>query len=292
MGKKPNFHVIFLIDRLLPSIRFTEAMNNPPSYIIVFLIATIIVIVAVLALLVLLILFNQKRQRSFIQSMETLKMNHEKQLLKTQVEIQEQTFRNISQEIHDNINLSLTLAKLNLYMLEDDEKVKASDAVNRSIGLIGNAITDLTAISRGLNSEVICQVGLIAALQQEVDRIGRNTRLKIHMVVGGEPVYLDSARELFIFRIVQEAFNNIIKHAEATSVELRLHYNCSCVDITVTDNGKGFKKEKLAVKEGTAGLTNMETRTKWFNGNFSLQTAEQAGTQLFITIPYDRKQDN
>jgi two-component system, NarL family, sensor kinase len=227
-----------------------------------------------------------------MQNMETLKMNHEKNLLKTQVEIQEQTFRNISQEIHDNINLSLTLAKLNLYMLGQGGEEKTSDGINRSIGLIGNAINDLTAISRGLNSEVICQQGLIRALQQEIDRIGRNTALNIHLVISGEPVYLDSARELFIFRIVQEAFNNIIKHAEARVVELRLGYDCARIDVTITDDGKGFKQELLGEKAGSAGLTNIRTRTKWFNGSFSLQSEEKAGTQLFITIPYDRTENN
>lgn len=267
-------------------------MNNPPSYIIVFLIATIIVIVVVLVLLVLLILYNQKRQRAYMANMENLKMNHEKHLLKTQVEIQEQTFKNIAQEIHDNINLSLTLAKLNLYMLGQNGPERSPDTINRSIGLISSAITDLSAISRGLNSEVICQQGLLRALQHEVDRIGRNTNLIIHLVISGEPVYLDSSRELFIFRIVQEAFNNIIKHAEANIVELRLHYNCARLDMTITDNGKGFKREMLSPKQGAAGLTNIETRTKSFNGSFTLQSAEKAGTQLFITIPYDRNEDN
>ncbi len=267
-------------------------MNNPPSYIIVFLITTIIVIVAVLALLVLLILYNQKRQRSYLENMETLKMNHEKHLLRTQVEIQEQTFRNISQEIHDNINLSLTLAKLNLYMLGENGEEKSAEGINRSIGLIGNAITDLSSISRGLNSEVICHQGLLRALQQEVDRIGRSTQLHIHLVISGDPVYLDSARELFIFRIVQEAFNNIIKHAEAKIVELRLHYNCRQLDMTITDNGKGFNKELLTTKSASAGLTNIETRTRWFNGSFTVQSEEKAGTQLFITIPYDREQEH
>jgi two-component system, NarL family, sensor kinase len=223
--------------------------------------------------------------------METMKLNHEKHLLRTQVEIQEQTFKNIAQEIHDNINLSLTLAKLNLYTLGQNGD-KTGDALTRSISLIGNAISDLTSISRGLNSEVISQQGLLRALEQEVKRIGRSTELTIHLVVSGEPVYLDSSRELFIFRIVQEAFNNIIKHAEANIVELRLHYNCERLDLTITDNGKGFKHEQVTLKPGAAGLTNIKTRTKWFNGDFIVHSAEKAGTQLFITIPYDRNAEH
>jgi two-component system sensor histidine kinase DegS len=102
-------------------------------------------------------------------------------------------------------------------------------------------------------------------------------------------VFLDSQKELVIFRIIQEAFNNIIKHAKATSVELELHYNHDHVKILIADNGKGFCKEsveKNKSKGSTAGLNNMQKRASLFNGRTIIDSAIGAGTTILITIPY------
>src|SRR5688572_29078863 len=126
-------------------------MGTPPPYIVVFLVVTIMAVTAVLGLLMILILLNQKRQRTFEKSTAKMKLDHEKHILSTQVEIQEQTFLNISQEIHDNISLSLTLAKLNLYMIGQKEGELPSEVIERSINLISTAIADLSAISKSLH---------------------------------------------------------------------------------------------------------------------------------------------
>jgi two-component system, NarL family, sensor kinase len=261
-------------------------MGTPPPYIVLFLVVTIVAVAAVLGLLMILILLNQKRQRTFEQSMARLKLDHEKHILTTQVEIQEQTFLNISQEIHDNISLSLTLAKLNLYML-DQKGEKVSEVIDRSIDLIGQAIKDLSAISKSLNPELIAQQGLIKSLQQEIERIRRCTNLDIDLSISGEPVYLSADKELFVFRIVQETFNNVLKHAEASNVKLDMHYNNTNVELTFEDDGKGFNRELLALKKGeSAGLANMENRISRVKGSFNLTTAPEKGTKLFVTIPF------
>jgi two-component system, NarL family, sensor kinase len=264
-------------------------MGTPPPYIVVFLVVTILAVAAVLGLLMILIMLNQKRQRTFEKNMARLKLDHEKHILSTQVEIQEQTFLNISQEIHDNISLSLTLAKLNLYMIGKKEGEIPSEVIERSINLISTAIADLSAISKSLNPELITQLGITKALQQEVDRIRRCTKLDIDLAITGEPVYLTADRELFIFRIVQETFNNVLKHAEASKVKLEMHYNNSQVELSFEDDGKGFNTEVLKHKKGqSAGLTNMENRISRFKGDFQLATQPEKGTKLFVTIPFQQ----
>jgi two-component system NarL family sensor kinase len=264
-------------------------MGTPPPYIVVFLVVTIMAVAAVLGLLGILILLNQKRQRTFEKSTAKMKLDHEKHILSTQVEIQEQTFLNISQEIHDNISLSLTLAKLNLYMIGQKEGELPSEVIERSINLISTAIADLSAISKSLHPELITQLGITKALQQEVDRIRRCTKLDIDLAITGEPVYLTADRELFIFRIVQETFNNVLKHAEASRVKLEMHYNNSHVELSFEDDGKGFNTEVLKHKKGqSAGIANMEKRISRFNGDFSLAAEPEKGTKLFVTIPFEQ----
>lgn len=262
-------------------------METPPPYIILFLVVTILVIAAVLSLLVILILLNQKRQRTYEETLAALKLDHEKNILKTQVEIQEQTFHNIAREIHDNINLSLTLAKLNLNTINWQTEDGPVQKVNDSIAIISDAITDLTDMSRSLNSELIRNQGLLKALQNEMERISRSAKLSIDLQVTGHPVYLSSDRELFIFRIVQEAFNNVLKHAKASQTRLHLHYNGSHVEIRVTDDGVGFNSARLQKNGLQAGLSNIQTRARLFKGDLSIGRGPEKGTELFVTIPFE-----
>ncbi len=285
-GKKNIFYGVFppLIQSIYHS--FIK-MESPPPYIVLFLAVTIIVIVAILGLLMLLILINQKRQRTFQESFEALKLDHEKQILKTQVEIQEQTFQHISREIQGNISLSLTLAKLNLHTMEKENKDAVDSTVDHSIDLISEAITDLRDISRSLNSELIQNQGLLKALEMETKRISRSAHIAIDLSIRGEPVYLSCEKEIFIFRIIQEALNNVVKHAKASSVNLDLFYADQQVEINVKDNGIGFNKEGLLTTNGSsAGLSNMENRARLFNGKFSINSEKEKGTELNIVLPF------
>ena len=138
--------------------------------IVVFLIATTILILLLAGLIITLIYFYQKKQLAYQQNMETLKLNHEKTLMETRLEIQENTFQQISREIHDNINLSLTLAKLHLNTLNWDEREKTASQINSSIELISQSITNLSDISKSLNADIINSQGLITAVNREIQK--------------------------------------------------------------------------------------------------------------------------
>lgn len=251
-------------------------METPPPYIVLFLTGTLIIIVIALALLFILILINQKRQRHFQESISALQLEHEKHILKTQVEIQEQTLEHISWEIHDNIGQSLTLAKLNLNTMNRNNPQSINESVANSIDHIEEAMADLRDVSHSLNSEVIKNQGLLKALETEIQRISRSTQLQVDMSVSGEPVYLPSEKELFIFRIIQEALNNVVKHAKASSVNLHLFYTDQQVQINIKDDGAGFDMVKVKAMNGSAaGLTNMEKRAKLFKGSFHLQSEKK-----------------
>ncbi len=231
----------------------------------------------------------QRKQISYFETIEKLKLDHEKDILKTQLEIQEQTFQHISREIHDNINLSLTLAKLNLNTLDLNHPDKTKNQVDSSLQQISKAIADLSDISKGMNSELIANQGLIEVLEKETKRLKELNLFELDYVVTGDPVFLDSQKELVVFRIIQEAFNNIIKHAEATSVKLSLEYNFDHINVLIADNGRGFCKDAVEQnknKKSNAGLNNMQKRAALFNGRTIIDSALDSGTSIFVTIPY------
>src|SRR5215469_4126424 len=210
------------------------------------MISLIIFITFILLLLVSFIIsilfIYQRKQIAYFNTIEELKLDHEKRLLHTQLEMQEQTFQHISREIHDNISLSLTLAKLNLNTLHWDNLDKAKTQVTASLDQISKALNDLSDISKSLSSELITNHGLTQALEKEINKIKEMGLFELHYEITGNPVFMDSNKELIIFRIIQEAFNNVIKHAKASLVKLQLHYNIGQIEIFMSDDGVGFSK--------------------------------------------------
>jgi two-component system, NarL family, sensor kinase len=257
----------------------------------IYLTLTITFILMLLVCFILGILFiHQKKQMAYFEAIEKLKHDHERNILKTQLEITEQTFQHISREIHDNISLSLTLAKLTLNTMDWLTPDLAKNQVSASSDQITKALNDLTDISKSLSSDLINNHGLIQTLSSEIRKIDGLGLFKLIYDVRGETVFMDSQKELVIFRIIQEAFNNIIKHANATCVKLNLSYRSGHVALSISDNGDGFNLSESTIPRKNslkAGLNNMKKRAEIFNGEFSVKSQLKKGTTIFVTIPYN-----
>jgi signal transduction histidine kinase len=263
-------------------------MQNEKINIIVFLIVTTAVILVLVALVITLLYLYQRKQLTYQKQLESLKLDHEKNLLSAQVEMQEATFQHISREIHDNISLALSLAKLNLNTIDWNNLQNTKPQIDCSLEQITKAIGDLSNISKSLNSDLMRNQGLIRALQNEMERISRIVSFQLNFKIIGEPVFMDSNKELIIFRIIQEAINNVIKHAEASIVEVMLYFNYDQLDVSIVDNGIGFCKETIEQSidaESKAGLNNIKKRAAIFNGKTSIESELQRGTKIMVSIP-------
>lgn len=264
-------------------------MQKSNNQVVLFIIITTAIIFLLAILIIVLLYFYKKKQITYQEKLDTMKHDFDKNLFQTQMEIQEQTLLDISREIHDNISLSLTLAKLNLNTLDWKDTEGSNQVVKSSVNLLGKSINDLSNISKGMNTELIRSVGLMNAVQNEIERMEQMARLEVLYEVKGDPIFMDSEKELIIFRIIQEAFNNIVKHAQASKVWLQLDYNNSVLDILIKDNGIGFSTQEISNNRGkmTAGLTNMKTRAKLFNGKILIESKFKIGTQILVTVPYN-----
>jgi two-component system, NarL family, sensor kinase len=262
-------------------------MQRPHYDIILFLVVSTFLILLMAGFIVTILYLYRKKQLLYFRTIEELRLDYEKSLLHTQLEIQEQTLQHVSREIHDNISLSLTLAKLNLNTFDWSCLSRARNQINCSLEQVSKAIKDLSYLSKGLNSELIANQGLIEVLKSEVDRLKELSLFQLNYTITGTAVFMDSKKELVIFRIIQEAFNNIIKHAKATIVKLSLHYDIDELKILITDNGKGFSKETISEnRRSGAGLNNMNKRARVLNGKTIIQSKPESGTSVYITIPY------
>jgi two-component system, NarL family, sensor kinase len=259
-------------------------MQKAPYDIVIFLVAVSALILVLAAFIIGLVFLYRKKQRAFEKELTLIKEVQDKAMLSAQVEMQEQTLQHISREIHDNISLSLTLTKLQLTTINWDDKAAAVTTVDNSLANLTHSIAGLSNISRSFNAEVIIQQGLLRAVEEEVERIQKAGVLSIGFTVSGSPVYVDGQRELIVFRMVQEALNNIIKHSKATKGSLTMHYTTSRLHITVKDEGAGFST--VALSTG-AGLKNMQARAQMLGGSIEITSQPGAGCTINFTIPFN-----
>lgn len=264
-------------------------MQNTNSEIIIVVVVTTVVFLFLLSFIAAVLFLYQKKNILYYKQLEDVKNNYDKNMLQTQLEFQEQTFQEISREIHDNIGLSLTLAKLHLNTVTYEDKSKISENVNASVDLIGKAIQDLSDISKNLNSEVIKTNGFYNALKIEIEKIARSKKCDINFEEEGNMIFIDAQKELILFRIVQEALNNILKHASASTISIRLKYDVSHICLFIEDNGVGFntsEKERQKGNKINNGLINMRTRSAMINGTLEVNSVEGRGTRISVTAPY------
>ena len=243
-----------------------------------------------LAGFILTILFlYQKKQIAYMKDLEFMKSESEKAILNTQLEIQEQTLQHISREIHDHICLNLTLAKLNLVTIETVGNDQLIERVNTSSEILSKSIRELSDISHSMNPELIESCGLIKTLEMEIEKMKRPGLINIAYHVTGNPVFMNSQKELVIFRIIQEAFNNILKHARAKNVMIQLYYNEKQIDVTVKDDGEGFIPGNTIENgnfQAKSGLLNMKKRAKLIEGICEINSVPGSGTIIHLSIPY------
>ena len=138
-----------------------------------------------------------------------------------------------------------------------------------------------------MNAEVIIRGGLNKSIEMQVGYIQRGGKFNIHLCVNGEPVSLNENKEIILFRIVQEALNNIIRHSKATDICITLCYNKSFLKLEVKDNGKGFNLHDLSSgSRPVNGISNMQHRAKLIEAEFEIDSKPGFGTNIIVTTPY------
>lgn len=206
----------------------------------------------------------------------------EQTLLQTRLEIQEQTFTAISREMHDNICQMLSLAKLNMNTIRRQAEPQMQSQVEESTSLISQSLQSLRDLAKSLQGGTIQQLGLLPALEQEMRRIERMGILQTVFRIFGEPVNIDENKSVIIFRIAQEAIQNVLKHAESTVLEMQVKFTATYMELMIKDNGKGLPGNKG--NEGS-GLRNMKDRARVIGAELNLHTADTGGTTVTLTLP-------
>jgi two-component system, NarL family, sensor kinase len=218
-----------------------------------------------------------------------LSRDHRTALMESKLEAQERTFKTISSELHDNISNSLLISKAQLVTMNLDDKATVQERINNSTYLIEKTINDLRNITKTLDSETIKRQGLIYALKNEIERLSISGLFTIETHFSGEVRKLGNEKELAIFRMTQEAINNIIKHSKAKVVDLSVNYHSDHIELIIIDNGVGFNYVSGHDLYEGSGLNNIRIRTQILKGQVNITSAPDQGTSICISIPYNDK---
>lgn len=229
----------------------------------------------------------QLKKNQLIHQNKILQSTFQQELLKTQLEIQEQTFQNISQEIHDNIGQALSFVKLNINTIDVYNPEDTKEKLLESKSLLSKTIQDLRDLSKTLNTDFIREIGLAAAIEQQLFFLQKTGMYVTSFHVSG-PTYKNTPQtEIVLYRIVQELLNNIVKHAEAKTITISMNYGDDKLVIDIKDDGKGFLQ--VSTEEGKnhngIGLQNMLNRMAMINGSIRIESAPEMGTSAFIELP-------
>ncbi|MHA4844590.1 sensor histidine kinase [Flavitalea antarctica] len=215
-----------------------------------------------------------------------MELKFEQEIRKIQLETQEETFYQIGEEIHDNIGQLLTSTKL-LLSITERSLPGIPDPFYTAQETLSKAIQELRALSKSLNKEWLHQFNLIENITTETERINSANLIKANFVSSARQLPMSAEDQVVLFRIIQEAIHNSIKHSNAKLVQIMIHLNDG-IQIIVSDDGEGFDTNQDSVSG--VGMINMKHRTQVLGGTIKWSANQNNGTDVEIHIPTPKHQ--
>ncbi|MCA0366067.1 MAG: histidine kinase [Bacteroidetes bacterium] len=263
-------------------------MLNQVNDIVATLIAVTFLLFGLFVFIIVFAFLFQRRQQKHKLEKAALQAQFEQEILNAENEIQDSTMKHISRELHDNVSQLLTLAKIHLNNLGAD--LPGNSRIEDSKGALNQALTDIRALSKTLNSDNILIEGLAKAIEFELSRAEKLGIFKVNFQSkpGGSPA-LNPQKEILVFRIFQELLQNAIKHSQAKNIKVNLEEHPEHLNLEVIDDGIGFDVDAVNLQSGFAsgaGIGNLIHRAKLMNGSLHFENPAVGGLKVTLSIPY------
>ena len=209
-----------------------------------------------------------------------------KSLLERLVSVQEEERRRIARNLHDHLGQQLTALRLSIAALREQPSTQAQlrarlDAIDKIASQIDR---DVDFLAWNLRPAALDDVGLSAALEAVVRDWAATNGIEAEFHTTPAAARLAAESESHLYRIVQEALNNVSKHAAATHVSVLLEHTDREVRLIVEDNGRGFDADQ-ALHHRAIGLTSMHERAALIGGRVEFESAPGKGTTVFARVP-------
>ena len=196
--------------------------------------------------------------------------------------------RRIAQDLHDGVGQVLSAALLNLQALGNATAVlpkEDAQLINTAAQLVRNGASEIRQISHNMMPVILLKNGLIFALQDFVNTMHYKA-LSVHLSVDMPSVRLSEGTEVMLYRVIQECVNNVVKHAQATRLDISITHEEQHISIMIEDNGIGMKTKSGAASQGI-GMDNIRSRINYLHGTveWANASADGGGTLVAIYIP-------
>jgi two-component system, NarL family, sensor kinase len=258
-------------------------MQDPLSEVLLIVIGSSIIIFLLAGTIIFALLVSQKRKFLYAKKITDIQHNFEQEVLKTQVETHVQTLETISQELHDNVGTMVSIAIVHLKTFTQSNAATSTDrsGLTESQNILEEALDVLRDISRSINPDNITRHGLAHAFKNEIELIRRTKSLNATYDITGNEYQIPVQHQVIIFRIVQEAVNNILKHANASQLTFMADFHEPKLNVIIRDNGKGFQPSETAGgRSKSSGLSNMKKRASIINGTLDITSEQGLGTEV------------
>ncbi|MED4754651.1 sensor histidine kinase [Brevibacillus choshinensis] len=205
------------------------------------------------------------------------------------IQAQEEERKRVAREIHDGPAQSMANVVLRSEiverMLKNERILEAQMELHELKEMVRMSLSDVRRIIFDLRPMALDDLGLVPTLQKYIQTCEERIESSIDLVVFGVEPPLRSSVKAAIFRLVQECLNNVDKHAQANSVQVKLEFVQDSLSLVVKDDGVGFDLEKRLANGGSFGLLGMKERVQLLEGSVDLQSAPGDGTKVIFQIP-------
>jgi signal transduction histidine kinase len=197
--------------------------------------------------------------------------------------------QHIARELHDDMGPTLTAVIINLQLLSSTvDPAERARKIEDAVELVDRLVQRVRDLSLDLRPPLLEELGLLPALKGYLEAQADRTGLKI--VVEGQSFELNGETEIAAFRLVQEAVTNVIRHAEATRVDVRVRQRGATLDLFIKDNGRGFDvgvtMDRATLGKGL-GLPGMQERVQILGGDFHIRSIPGSGTEITVKLPLE-----
>jgi two-component system sensor histidine kinase DegS len=228
-----------------------------------------------------------ERLRRIMEEREAERQAYMSQIFKAQ----EDERQHIARELHDDTVQKLLAIANRAQSLALAEYGKITESTKNQVEWIRGTVLqlseDIRKMSRDLRPSILDDIGLLPALAWLVNQMERDDSISAMLVVNGTERKLTPEADVTIFRLVQEALNNIRRHSRATEATVTLEFAPKIIKLAISDNGKGFRiprKMSNLTTEGKLGLSGMQQRANFFGGTFDIQSKVGKGTTILIEL--------
>jgi signal transduction histidine kinase len=202
------------------------------------------------------------------------------------LESQEAERKRIAGELHDGLGQSLSIIqnRAALAISETDTGPRAGTQVTSISQAAGEALASVREICHDLRPVELDRLGLSKTLQAVAERAGSSAGLRVMAEIDPVDAFVSDAHWIHLLRFVQEALNNVMKHARATEVQVSLREDDDCLRLSISDNGIGFNPA-AAGRGRSLGLSTLEERARILKAQFHVESALGKGTKMRLDIP-------